>query len=361
MKKEIVALLACLCFSVPLFATDYPASAIEKRGDIFYVKETGKPLTGTLIRTYPSGKKLAESVFAEGILNGESRGFQENGKIDHIIGFKNNVKDGVYKQYDSAGILRVEGVYQAGHLTDTLKIYYPSGKLQVSESYQNGALNGERVEYYETGTPKSKAFFKDNQLDGLFQEFYADGKQQSEITFEKGMRHGPAKVFYPNGKIRYAMNFNQNKLDGENNEYDATGALKETRMYQNGMALSGKTVKNGQQISLKTAQLDELNSKSILHTPQNTYKEKGILYDSKTKKPISGIFRVTYPTGGIQEEYEFINGRPHGISQFFNEKGHLTQQNLFNNGVKIGYRLMNEKGVVIQSCQIDEKGTEKCN
>ena len=103
MKNTVLlslALFASTCFSSIALAVDYSASAVEKKGEIFYLKETQQPLTGTLIRTFPSGAKRAASTFENGVLNGESVGFFENGATEHTIVFKNNIKDGAFKKYD---------------------------------------------------------------------------------------------------------------------------------------------------------------------------------------------------------------------------------------------------------------------
>ena len=61
----------------------------------------------------------------------------------------------------------------------------------------------------------------------------------------------------------------------------------------------------------------------------------------------------------IQEEYEFLNGRPHGAAQLFDANGRLTQQTFFDKGVKIGYRMMDESGRVIKTCRLTN-GKEIC-
>lgn len=355
----MVVMSACL-ISQATFATDYQTDAIEKKGEMFYVKETGQPLTGTLIRTYPGGKKLAESVFENGLLNGESKGYFEEGVLAHTVEFKNNLKNGTYKQYDEKGVLRLEALFENDKLNGILTAYYPSKQIQLRETYQKGVLNGERVEYYENGQIKSKSVFDNNRLNGLIQDFYADGKPQSEVFFQKGQRMGTAKSFYPNGKIQYEMNFKNNMLDGDNLRYDDAGNIIEKRVYKNGTAIGGFTTVNGKEKPLTSAQLDELNSKTILHTPENTYKKDDILYDSKTKKVVSGIFRIVDKKGLIQEEYEFWNGRPHGTAQIFDSKGRLTQQTFFEKGVKIGYRMIDESGRVIKTCRIAVEGKEVC-
>lgn len=341
-------------------AVDYKADAIEKKGNVFYVKETGQPLTGTLIRTYPDGKKMAESVFVNGILNGESHAYYENGTLNHTVEFKNNLKDGTYKQYDEKEILRMEAVFKDDKLNGAFIIYYPSKQIQLREMYQNGVLDGERIEYYENGQIKSKSVYTQNQLNGTMQEYYADGKLLSESTLQSGKYNGVAKTFYPNGKVQYEMHFKNGVLDGDNLRYDENGKVNEKRVYKDGTAISGFTTVNGKETPLTSEQLDELNSKATLHTPENTYKKDGILYDSKTKKVISGIFRVTNKQGVIQEEYEFWNGRPHGAAQIFDAQGRLTQQTFFDKGTKIGYRMMDETGRVLKTCRIEASGKEIC-
>ncbi len=362
MKQKWLIMLGMgfLILSSPVMAVDYPANEIEKKGNIFYVKATQKPLTGTLIRTYPTGEKLAESVFVDGILNGESRGFSLDGKLAHTVQFKNNQKDGLMRQYDEKGVVRSEITYKSDLLHGESRLYYPSKTLQLLETYQGGVLNGNRIEYYENGQVKSHSVYAQNQLNGVAKEFYEDGKEKSILPFENGRKNGQSKSFFPNGKPQFEMNFKNDVLEGDNLRYDETGKLTDKRVYKNGVILSGFTTVDGKQVPLTPAQLDELNSKSTLHTPANTYKEKDKLYDKKTKKLISGVFRVVNEKGITREEYEFWNGLPHGAAQLFDEKGVLTQQVFFEQGRKIGYRMVDMAGRITQVCTIDEKGKETC-
>ncbi len=349
-----------ILFSLTAGAVDYPADAIAKEGNIFYVKETRQPLTGTLIRNYANGSKLAESVFENGILNGESRGFDPDGKLAHTVEFKNNLKDGVLKQYDENGVVRLEARYKADKLDGETKTYFSTKKIQLIETFQNGVLNGNRTEYYDNGQIKSEMTFVNNKINGVVKEYYANGKIKSELPYINGQKNGKAKSFYENGAPQFEMMFKKDVLHGGNMRFNEHGAMTDKRVYENGLVVNGITTEDGKQRPLTTAEIDELNSKSTLHTPENTYREKDLVYDSKTKKLISGIFRVVRPNGTIQEEYEFWKGRPHGGAQLFDEEGRLTQQTFFENGRKIGYRMLGATGLILKTCRIDEKGVETC-
>ncbi len=359
-KWFVVLSFGFLMFSLPVMAVDYQTEAVEKKGRVFYEKATQKPLTGTLIRKYPNGDKLAESVFVDGLLNGESRGFGADGKLAHTVQFKNNQKDGALRQYDENGVLRAEAIYKADKLQGESRLFFPSKKVRLLETYENGVLNGKRVEYYENGQIKSQAVYSDNQLNGVAKEFYEKGQLKSELPFVNGRKNGKAFSYFANGKKQFAMNFKNDILNGESLRYNDAGKLIDKRVYKNGMIVSGFTTDSGKQLPLTTEQMDELNSKSTIHTPTNTYKEKGKLYDKATKKVISGTFRVIDDKGVLREEYEFWKGLPHGVAQLFNGQGQLTQQVFFERGRNIGYRLIDATGRIAKVCTIDEKGKETC-
>lgn len=351
MKKTIAFLLGSF-LSINAFAVEYPADAIEKKGDMFYIKETGAPLTGTLIRTFADGQ--FKSAFVDGILNGESQGYYTNGKLEHTITFKDNKKEGPFKKYDENGNLLASSNYKADKLEGDFIAYYPNGAVYFKETYQNDLLNGVKEIHYESGQLKSSATYKNNLLNGPAKEFYPDGKIQSEMAFKDNSREGVSKIYYPNGQVQYQMNYAQNKLTGEGVFYNEDGSLAQKRQYQNGLVIGGKLYQDGKETLFTQEQIDELNSKTIIHTQLNTTEENGLIVDSESKKPISGVYAIITPDKSAAEEYQYWNGKPHGLANRYDTQGRLMLQTIYQEGKKTAYREYDENGNIKKTCQLED-------
>ena len=358
MNKYALSFTAFLTGCVlPALAAEYSPEAVEQKGELFYLKETGKPLTGTVIRTIQGGK--LQSAFENGVLNGESRGFYENGQTHHIITFKNNLKDGVFKQFDENGHLLIQAVYQNNRLNGELITYYPNGQPSAKEIYKDDMLNGPKTTYYETGQLKSTVSYANNQHEGLAQTYYEDGTLQSEFHFHNNQREGVSKIYYPNGKVQFEMNYLHDKLNGENKNYQNDGTPAQKRIYQNGLVTSGVIYQNQKEEKLTPAQIDELNSKTVIHTQKNTVEKNGVRLDSTTRKPISGIYFDVNDKGFAVKEMQYLNGKPDGIMRTFDANGSVTEQAVYENGIKKSFQQLDSTGKVLKSCQI-ENGKEIC-
>lgn len=355
MKKNcfLIALLAGVTFTFSVCATEYKTDAVEIKESVFYEKQSGQPLTGTLIRTYPDGAKFAASVFEKGILNGESKAFFPNGKVEHIVNFKNNKKDGSFKKYDENGNLIVEANYIADKLTGEFVAYYPNGKIYLKENYKDDKLNGQRISFYDNGQIKSEASYANDLLNGVAKEYYADGKVRSESHYKNNERDGVSKTYYPDGKPEFELNFVKNKLNGTGINYDKTGKLSQRRIYKDGLVVSGTLIENGKEVALSQKQIDELNSKNILHTQHNSEHKDGLVIDKQSKKPISGVYIVVNDKGMALEEYEFWNGQPHGRSVTYDKNGRISQITLFEEGKKTAYHLLTADGKISKTCKVE--------
>ncbi len=357
-NKYTICLAAFLTGCVlPTWAAEYQPEAVERKGDLFYLKETGEPLTGTLIRTVQGGK--IQSAFENGVLNGESRGFYENGKTHHIITFKNNLKDGVFKQFDENGNLLIQAFYQNNKLNGDFMTYFPNGKPSAKEIYKNDMLNGTKTTYYETGVLKSSVNYVNNQHEGSATTYYEDGTKQSEFYFKNNLREGVGKIYYPNGKVQFEMNYVHDKLNGENKNYQNDGTLVQKRIYKNGLVESGVIYQDKKEEKLTSEQIDELNSKTTIHTQKNTVEKEGLRLDLNNQKPISGIYFEVNDKGFATKEMQYLNGKPHGIMRVFDANGNVTERAVYDKGERKAYQQTDANGKVMKSCQI-EQGKEVC-
>ncbi len=90
----------------------------------------------------------------------------ENGelKVLSVTIFKDDIRDGVFKEY------------------------YPNGTMKMSGNYVNGLRTGEWVEYYNTGQVMSRVLYKADYLHGWSYFYDKNGTELSKNLWKKGDR-----------------------------------------------------------------------------------------------------------------------------------------------------------------------------
>jgi uncharacterized protein len=183
--------------------------------------------------------------------------FYDNGKIRQEGMYKDDKKNGYFKEYTEDGDLisvfkYVNDVKQeeAEEITklDVQKEYYPNGKVKVSATYRNGIPEGIRREYnhdgqivksflYKNGIITGEGIVKeDGSRDGHWKEFYDDNSLKSEGDYKDGKQVGEWKYYYPNGKLEQAGKYSTSgKLISTWKWFFDTGQLLTEEDYINGV------------------------------------------------------------------------------------------------------------------------------
>jgi antitoxin component YwqK of YwqJK toxin-antitoxin module len=122
---------------------------LESEGNMEYKQRIGKWLY-----YHKDGKSIiAEEIYSQGLLNGESTTFYENGKITEILNYKNGKLHGKVKRYSKEGVLLDDLFYEEGKLHGLAKYFNAQGGLRYSGTYNNDLKVG-KWEYFENGKPK---------------------------------------------------------------------------------------------------------------------------------------------------------------------------------------------------------------
>ena len=192
-----------------------------------------------------------------GLLDGESREYYEEGDIKSISPFKNNIPDGVFISYYQNGNIGQNSFLLNGKLVTEVFEYYPNGNMKTKAHYIDGKLNGELIIYYENGNIKEKTFTIDEKLSGDAFEYYPSGKLRNKSFFKNGKREGESLTYYENGKLKKKIlykngmkngfaiayyedgiieqkaYFVDDKKENERLYYDKKGNLTKTEIYKN--------------------------------------------------------------------------------------------------------------------------------
>ena len=298
--------------------------------------------------------KLLKQYFIfnkNGLLDGESRQYYEEGDIKSISPFKNNVADGVFISYYQNGNMKEKHAYKNGNEEGEGIFYYENGKLEEKYFMKNGKLDGEAINYFEDGKIKNKAIFKDGVT--LEEEIYKDNEIRKN-TFKNGeivqqdiysknkilkakkflLENGKMKIisYYENGNKQEEIFVMNELFDGDAFAYYPSGKLKEKDFFKNGKR-EGEAIIYYENGNVKQKSLFKNNKRE---GDLSMYYPSGKLL--QTEKYVNGKEEGEvieyYESGAIKEKAYFINDKQEGEHLFYDEKGNLTKTEIYKNGIK---------------------------
>jgi uncharacterized protein len=265
-----------------------------------------------------------------GLKQGRWKFFYENGLVREEGTYKDDRKNGYFKEYNEEGNLLtvfkyVDDVKQedAPELAslDIRTDYYPDGKIKTVASYKGETPEGVRREYSETGAIVAGYIFTHGAMtgqgiideegikDGPWKEFYTDGSKRSEGNYIKGKQVGPWKFFYPDGKTEEEGSYNkQGKPDGNWRWYYESGNLWREQNYINGLEDGLYTEYNEQNKVITSGEFIEGMEDGEWTYDLGDHKEVGT-YRSGMR---NGKWKYYYPDGKLSFEGEYIDDNPNG-------------------------------------------------
>ncbi len=235
------------------------------------------------------------------VLNGDSIKYYEEGNIQSIVPYKNNLVEGL--------VIR----------------YYENGNIKEEVNYKNDKMNGEAKSYDENGKLNGRTIFKDDikleedvyKENEILKNTFKNGElvKQDICTLngtlkERRILNGDEmeySTFYPNGNVKQKILAKDKTI------------IKEQIYARNGNIMSNSFFSDGKPV----IELFE-------------YYPDGKLFRkiSTVNKMLNGDSIEYYPNGNIKEKTHFINNKEEGEHFFYDEKGNLTKTEIYKNGVK---------------------------
>jgi antitoxin component YwqK of YwqJK toxin-antitoxin module len=348
---------------------------------------------GLTITYFPDGKIMRTVNFENGLENGLAKEYLPDGTVITLIeyrrGFvvdreninrrdKNRLKQGRWKFFYPDGKVKTEGIYrddkrngyfkeydEKGMLTDVGKYvndvrqeeapelvkldvrtdYYPTGKVKTVASYKGNTPEGIRRDYAENGQVISAFTYRNGKIvgegiiddegikDGPWKEFYNDGQLLSEGSYRNGKRIGKWRFYHPNGNLEQEGNYNnQGNADGAWNWFYDDNSLLREETYLNGKSdgifteydETGKIIIQGEYMD----GLEEGLWKYLLgdHREEGTY--RGGMRN--------GEWKYFFDDGKLAFQGSFIDDNPNGRHIWFWPDGKKKDEGEYINGMKTG-------------------------
>nr|WP_315145657.1 hypothetical protein [uncultured Flavobacterium sp.] len=167
-----------------------------KEVGVFTYYDNTKTKTVVATREFSPKDNSAYTIFYDPLKNKVSEG--------KVV---NKVYEGEWKYYHKASktVMTIEN-YSKGKLEGLRSVFYASGKLAEETIYKNNLKNGPYKQYTETGILIEESNYKNNQYDGLatFRD-PDDGNIVSKGKFSDGKKTGIWQ-FFEKGKLVKEMN-----------------------------------------------------------------------------------------------------------------------------------------------------------
>ena len=267
--------------------------------DIYYKLEDSHTLRKV---DYENGLLKTYFIYnKDGIPDGESVEYYEEGNIESIVHFRNNIVEG---------------------LTIT---YYENGNIDEEVNYKNNKMNGEAKSYDENGKLNGRTIFKDNikleedvyKENEILKNTFKNGElvKQDICTLngtlkERRILNGDEmeySTFYPNGNVKQKILAKDKTI------------IKEQIYARNGNIMSNSFFSDGKPV----IELFE-------------YYPDGKLFRkiSTVNKMLNGDSIEYYPNGNIKEKTHFINNKEEGEHFFYDKNGKLIKTEIYKNDIK---------------------------
>jgi len=291
--------------------------------DIYYKLEDSHTLRKV---DYENGLLRIYFIYnKDGIPDGESVEYYEEGNIKSIIPFRNNMVEG---------------------LTIT---YYENGNIDEEVNYKNDKMNGEAKSYDENGKLNGRTIFKDNikleedvyKENEILKNTFKNGElvKQDICTLngtlkERRILNGNEmeySTFYPNGNVKQRI-LTKDKIIIKEQIYARNGNIMSNSFFSDGKPVieyfeyypDGKLFRKISTINKM------LNGDSIEYYPNGNIKEKISFVDDK----MNGEDIEYYENGVVKEKAYFINDKQEKEHLFYDEKGKLIKTEIYKNDIK---------------------------
>ncbi|MCU0431892.1 MAG: toxin-antitoxin system YwqK family antitoxin [Bacteroidia bacterium] len=233
-----------------------------------------------------------------------------NGRPKEVGNYKDGVPEGVFKQYDTSGVIIGSEQYKDGILI--------SEGILDSKNLQQGHWK----EYHETGELRAEGDYKNGVRVGDWVFYYPNGKTDQKGKYDsRGRPAGVWKWYYDNGQLLREENYKDGVREGVMTEYDEKGNVITQGEYLDGL------------------------KEGPWFFQMNDYREEGVYHADQR----DGLWKHTYLTNGSRRfEGNYVNGQPDGKHTWWYENGRIWQTGTYAYGMKDGdWKYYEEEGILI--------------
>lgn len=297
---------------------------------------------GTWKEFYINEKVKTESTFKDNLLDGVYREYGEDGMVTKMEIYRNGklveqnqetkVKLEIKRDYHVGGYVKSSVNIRDGLKEGIYRLYDTTGKVVESRLYERGDVVAEGIidEFgkeqgpwkflYPDKSIKAEGNYKNGKREGLWKFYYKGKKIQQEGNYRNGMPDGEWKWYYPSGNILREEMYAEGKEEGLSKEYNEEGKVIAEGEYSSGLKDGEWKIQNG------------------------GYSARGKFIDGRE----TGVWIQVFPNGKKAFEGEFTDGVENGTHKFFYNSGRIREERNYKQGLPDGtWRIFDETGELI--------------
>ena len=154
MKKLSLFLSLILIFSINTISQN-----ISEIDGVYYAESTSEPYSGIYTSYFDNGNAKMEVKFLNGFRNGETRIYFEDGALNEIRGYKEDMMHGSWVTYNDQKVKVGLANYKNGLKHGEWMIWDDKGNLLYEMNYVNGEKAGTWKKYDAHGNVVSERVF----------------------------------------------------------------------------------------------------------------------------------------------------------------------------------------------------------
>lgn len=158
--------------------------------------------------------------------------FFDDGQIQAVGEYKNNLKTGEWEYFYENGALRQKGAYKDNFSDGKWLWYYDNGNILREENYILGEIVGVIYELDIHGDTIAKGKYTQNVKHGKW--FYKIGDEYETGNYYFGRKRGEwLTYYYPDMKLKSVSNYTDGRKTGKFKSYYSNKKIKEIGQYEN--------------------------------------------------------------------------------------------------------------------------------
>jgi antitoxin component YwqK of YwqJK toxin-antitoxin module len=169
--------------------------------------EEGHPV-GEMVRYYESGGLRARMLFETGSKRSYVYLFYTNAKPAAEGWYVDQVKDSVWTYYSEFdGSVRIRETYLDGKQHGLSSSYYPVGEISEEVEWKQNVKEGAWKQYYINGVPRLIAHYKNGVLQGSYEVYFSDKTIKIRGSYLDNKSHGTWVYYDETGKEVYTLEY----------------------------------------------------------------------------------------------------------------------------------------------------------
>jgi antitoxin component YwqK of YwqJK toxin-antitoxin module len=243
-------------------------------------------------------------------------------------------KKGKYVIYKSVRPNRTkvsEGRYRKGEKDGSWKYYNSANVLKSKLNYYRGTQTGDQKWFYANGDLSEVTKMEDGEYDGLSESYYSGGNISTRGYYRNGRRVGEWYSFNSLGNMVRKNYYYSGRLDGWQVYYTEQGKIDYKSYYDVG-DLKGSVVYDSLEAAVDTIWLNEGTGTYV----RLRYNGDTAFVGHYENGQANGDFTWYYSGNIVSSTGQYVNGERHGDWNYYTRSGDIWLERKYENGNRVG-------------------------